>query len=104
MIRRPPRSTLFPYTTLFRSTVAARLANWRPFSGRLSTRVVSTTWLIVEDVTDTTGACAVTVTVSANCATRRTISRSVVRATFTIIAVPSNLASPGDELDTSYQP
>src|SRR3712207_9435917 len=25
MIRRPPRSTLFPYTTLFRSVVAARL-------------------------------------------------------------------------------
>src|SRR2546427_4162654 len=24
MIRRPPRSTLFPYTTLFRSTAAAR--------------------------------------------------------------------------------
>src|SRR2546428_10198560 len=24
MIRRPPRSTLFPYTTLFRSAVAAR--------------------------------------------------------------------------------
>src|SRR5260221_4549465 len=24
MIRRPPRSTLFPYTTLFRSTFAAR--------------------------------------------------------------------------------
>src|SRR5256886_10085255 len=24
MIRRPPRSTLFPYTTLFRSTVAVR--------------------------------------------------------------------------------
>src|SRR3989442_6123877 len=24
MIRRPPRSTLFPYTTLFRSTVAGR--------------------------------------------------------------------------------
>src|SRR2546426_11865603 len=24
MIRRPPRSTLFPYTTLFRSTLAAR--------------------------------------------------------------------------------
>src|SRR5216683_1688857 len=27
MIRRPPRSTLFPYTTLFRSVVANRLAN-----------------------------------------------------------------------------
>src|SRR5258708_32060938 len=26
MIRRPPRSTLFPYTTLFRSLTAARLA------------------------------------------------------------------------------
>src|SRR5260370_6941792 len=27
MIRRPPRSTLFPYTTLFRSPVALRLAH-----------------------------------------------------------------------------
>src|SRR2546422_401393 len=27
MIRRPPRSTLFPYTTLFRSELAARLAH-----------------------------------------------------------------------------
>src|SRR2546430_9060544 len=26
MIRRPPRSTLFPYTTLFRSRLAAKLA------------------------------------------------------------------------------
>jgi len=25
MIRRPPRSTLFPYTTLFRSVVRARI-------------------------------------------------------------------------------
>src|SRR2546430_17417366 len=29
MIRRPPRSTLFPYTTLFRSAYAARLAGLR---------------------------------------------------------------------------
>src|SRR3712207_7914385 len=31
MIRRPPRSTLFPYTTLFRSTLvpkASRAASW----------------------------------------------------------------------------
>src|SRR4030066_344977 len=27
MIRRPPRSTLFPYTTLFRSALAVRLAD-----------------------------------------------------------------------------
>src|SRR3989441_3865104 len=30
MIRRPPRSTLFPYTTLFRSRSAAPLAVERP--------------------------------------------------------------------------
>src|SRR2546429_3324761 len=42
MIRRPPRSTLFPYTTLFRSRSAARPASclrghlfcWRKRSGR----------------------------------------------------------------------
>src|SRR2546429_5829634 len=28
MIRRPPRSTLFPYTTLFRSTKRQILAEW----------------------------------------------------------------------------
>src|SRR3989442_8264969 len=31
MIRRPPRSTLFPYTTLFRSyLLRRRLCRWRP--------------------------------------------------------------------------
>src|SRR3712207_8707983 len=30
MIRRPPRSTLFPYTTLFRSTVRAQKQAHRP--------------------------------------------------------------------------
>src|SRR5688572_31791286 len=30
MIRRPPRSTLFPYTTLFRSSGAARRRSARP--------------------------------------------------------------------------
>src|SRR5258708_15228145 len=28
MIRRPPRSTLFPYTTLFRSSVVIWMCNW----------------------------------------------------------------------------
>src|SRR5947209_14822790 len=35
MIRRPPRSTLFPYTTLFRSLAGRRvtsLLSWRPAS------------------------------------------------------------------------
>src|SRR2546422_8025488 len=39
MIRRPPRSTLFPYTTLFRSEFFARLHGdgvpWRPADERL---------------------------------------------------------------------
>src|SRR5438876_2684063 len=30
MLRRPPRSTLFPYTTLFRSTVSEALWKSRP--------------------------------------------------------------------------
>src|SRR5258708_22430749 len=38
MIRRPPRSTLFPYTTLFRSLLSkgARPAAWRDRSGGCS--------------------------------------------------------------------
>src|SRR3712207_7864617 len=37
MIRRPPRSTLFPYTTLFRSGAAAP-ANVRPARGAVGAR------------------------------------------------------------------
>src|SRR5947209_16250537 len=38
MIRRPPRSTLFPYTTLFRSSFAPRSrANWSGSTGKLVT-------------------------------------------------------------------
>src|SRR2546429_6170320 len=33
MIRRPPRSTLFPYTTLFRSKHDSSTANQRPLCG-----------------------------------------------------------------------
>src|ERR1039458_9439425 len=32
MIRRPPRSTLFPYTTLFRSIIATGLVLWSGFT------------------------------------------------------------------------
>src|SRR5258705_7889000 len=34
MIRRPPRSTLFPYTTLFRSMVSRQRASWTSFEQR----------------------------------------------------------------------
>src|SRR2546421_8175981 len=36
MIRRPPRSTLFPYTTLFRSDRTTEFAEWRLRSSRCS--------------------------------------------------------------------
>src|SRR2546430_8947298 len=35
MIRRPPRSTLFPYTTLFRSRPCARTGDWSAGRGKL---------------------------------------------------------------------
>src|SRR3712207_8731822 len=38
MIRRPPRSTLFPYTTLFRSPHRARARRPAPRGARLSRR------------------------------------------------------------------
>ena len=43
MIRRPPRSTLFPYTTLFRSSpdYQAAMAEWRRARGG--------SWLDLED-------------------------------------------------------
>src|SRR5687767_15526095 len=34
MIRRPPRSTLFPYTTLFRSSGRVRLMSGKGIAGR----------------------------------------------------------------------
>src|SRR5256886_8584761 len=37
MIRRPPRSTLFPYTTLFRS--ASGEAVWRAFPAKLRSQI-----------------------------------------------------------------
>src|SRR5258707_12030392 len=48
MIRRPPRSTLFPYTTLFRSRVPlstfsrSRLGRWRQFNvGAVRSRIAA---------------------------------------------------------------
>src|SRR3712207_8751988 len=37
MIRRPPRSTLFPYPTLFRSPIASRPSRSRSSGGSVST-------------------------------------------------------------------
>src|SRR2546430_11473630 len=39
MIRRPPRSTLFPYTTLFRSQVLATLGKLFPAFGLIGTLI-----------------------------------------------------------------
>src|SRR3712207_7798276 len=40
MIRRPPRSTLFPYTTLFRSVGASTQADQRPSFSNFGRRTV----------------------------------------------------------------
>src|SRR2546430_12894641 len=40
MIRRPPRSTLFPYTTLFRSCSRDGGASWKPLKAELPTAPV----------------------------------------------------------------
>src|SRR3712207_7535522 len=42
MIRRPPRSTLFPYTTLFRSDLGTSLARNRPVATMLGEAVSNT--------------------------------------------------------------
>src|SRR3712207_8550026 len=39
MIRRPPRSTLFPYTTLFRSTAVSRFRIHLPHAQHLRSRL-----------------------------------------------------------------
>src|SRR5438874_11156577 len=46
LIRRPPRSTLFPYTTLFRSPVPAREARMFPLS-RPDRQVIATAALVL---------------------------------------------------------
>src|SRR3712207_7752687 len=40
MIRRPPRSTLFPYTTLFRSVVAYASLTGRPITAEVAMEVL----------------------------------------------------------------
>jgi hypothetical protein len=50
-------------------TVAARFANWRPFSGMLSIRFTSTTAPTDDAVVWISGVAPVTFTVSASCAT-----------------------------------
>src|SRR2546426_9347471 len=44
MIRRPPRSTLFPYTTLFRSDVLEALRERQPWHRRFRRRHLGNSW------------------------------------------------------------
>src|SRR2546430_9277197 len=52
MIRRPPRSTLFPYTTLFRSRVKSRSSRYRRVgsASALNTRSSSVTSRMIGDL------------------------------------------------------
>src|SRR2546429_7003293 len=50
MIRRPPRSTLFPYTTLFRSEIISARADLKEFYDKgVGTFRARATWEIEED-------------------------------------------------------
>src|SRR3712207_9344146 len=44
MIRRPPRSTLFPYTTLFRSAEIRQIAVLTQYKSHSLDRHITTTW------------------------------------------------------------
>src|SRR2546429_6437908 len=46
MIRRPPRSTLFPYTTLFRSPGSARRTTSQPLSRCVAAHYVRPSWVL----------------------------------------------------------
>src|SRR2546429_3541774 len=48
MIRRPPRSTLFPYTTLFRSFMAAEGQPEQPFDPNAPAAIVATQGTVEE--------------------------------------------------------
>src|SRR2546426_4858951 len=54
MIRRPPRSTLFPYTTLFRSRAASvgatHISNWMMFGGIEHDKLMRSIRLMGEEV------------------------------------------------------
>src|SRR2546427_1017323 len=47
MIRRPPRSTLFPYTTLFRSSSGRRALTWAAIGRRASFLISLAVWPVV---------------------------------------------------------
>src|SRR3712207_9036855 len=55
MIRRPPRSTLFPYTTLFRSRVAREVGTEGKLGGQAQVSGVAGTW---KDLTDSVNSMA----------------------------------------------
>src|SRR5258706_1804369 len=48
MIRRPPRSTLFPYTTLFRSCLSPLLLSWNSPSPMLHARSLECEYRLTE--------------------------------------------------------
>src|SRR5438067_12600129 len=77
MIRRPPRSTLFPYTTLFRS-LERRALTRRPRAGRLTAALSRTD----------------RVNVIAECK-RRAPSRGVLRASYDPAAIAAGYAAAG---------
>src|SRR2546427_2568661 len=57
MIRRPPRSTLFPYTTLFRSRITEYPRRFRQFLHEVRVEMKQVTWPSRDDVVATRTSC-----------------------------------------------
>ena len=82
-------------------TVAARFANCRPLSGRLSMRLTSTTAPTADAVVWISGEAPVTLTVSASCATFSGKSTACVWATLTSMAFLDTVVKPWSSAVTS---
>ncbi len=81
-------------------TVAARFANWRPFSGNPSMRARSTTWLTADERGETSGTAADTVTVSAGPASCIAMFTLASSPTLSVMAGVVNRRMPANSATT----
>src|SRR3712207_8732452 len=97
MIRRPPRSTLFPYTTLFRSDAGATDSKTRAGAGTASVR--GQTWVTREGVfvdrkSTRLNSSYANISYAVFCLKKKNLDTALLLATRTLLLSPSDLAPP----------
>src|SRR2546428_11091619 len=108
MIRRPPRSTLFPYTTLFRSSLQLKLATTDDTISESSETFTLSTGTITGSVTNT-GAATGTATITDNdkaptlAIDSVTVNEAAGTATFTVTRSGATGATASVDLASSDQ-